>query len=53
MEEYLMKKFAKILEEEKEINNIQLYKNILQQWVVTYWIDDTQYCLSIEEIFRK
>ena len=53
MEKHLMEEFIKILEKEETINNIQFYNNLLGQRVVTYWIDDTQYCLSIEEIFRK
>lgn len=53
MEKHLMEKFAKILEEEETIRDVKVYYNICGDWCVSYWIDDTQYYLSIDEIFRK
>ena len=53
MEEYLLRKFVKVLEDEKDIKGIQQYKNLLEEDVVSFWIEDTQYLISIDEIFRK
>ena len=41
--EYLLRKFVKILEDEKDIKGIQQYKNLLGEDVVSFWIDNIQY----------
>lgn len=51
MEEYLLRKFVKILEDEKDIKGIQQYKNLLGEDVVSFWINNTQYLISIDAIF--
>ena len=53
MEEYLLRKFVKILEDEKDIKGIQQYKNLLGEDVVSFWIDDIQYLISINAIFSS
>lgn len=53
MEEYLLKKFVKILEDEKDIKGIQQYKNLLDEDVVSFWIDNIQYLISIDAIFSS
>mgnify|MGYP003291878848 CR=1 FL=1 len=53
MEQYLLSKFVKILEDEKDIKGIQQYKNLLGEDVVSFWIDNTQYLISIDAIFSS
>ena len=53
MEKYLLRKFVKILEEENNISGVQQYKNLLGEDVVSFWVDDIQYVITIDEIFRK
>ena len=47
MEKYLMEKFKKILEEEKDITNIQLYINLEGSWVISYEYNGEKYLLNI------
>lgn len=53
MEQYLLSKFVKILEDEKDIKGVQQYKNLLGEDVVSFWIDDIQYLISIDAIFSS
>lgn len=53
MEEYLLRKFVKILEDEKDIKGIQQYKNLLDEDIVSFWVDNIQYLISIDAIFSS
>ena len=50
MEKHLMEQFKKIIENETEIKDIELYYNIEGNWVISYVYDDKKYLLNIMEI---
>lgn len=51
MEKYLMEKFKKILDEEQDINNIEMFTNLDGCVVVKYEYADEQYIVSIENAY--
>lgn len=54
MKKYLLEKIKTILENEKGIEDIEVFENLLQEYVLTFWLnDDEQYLVSIEKIFVK
>ena len=51
MEKYLMEKFKKILEEEKDITNVELFYNLEGDWVISYVYDNEKYLLNIDMLY--
>lgn len=51
MEKYLMEKFKKILEEEKEITDIEIFTNLEGCVVVKYEYNGEKYIVSIEQAY--
>lgn len=52
MEKHLMKKFKKILENEKDIKNVKMYVNLEMSWVVSYEYNGEIYVLNTDIIER-
>lgn len=50
MEKHLMEQFKKIMENETEIKDIELYYNIEGDWVISYVYNDQKYLLNIMEL---
>lgn len=48
MEKHLMEKFKEILEQESEITNINMYYNILGNWVIAYKYKGEDYILGVD-----
>jgi len=51
MEKYLMEKFKKILEDEKDISNIEMFTNVEGCIVVKYEYNNEKYVISIEDAY--
>lgn len=51
MERYLMEKFKKILEDEKDISNIKMFMNVEGSIVVKYEYNNEKYVISIEDAY--
>lgn len=47
-----MKKFKKILENEKDIKNVKMYVNLEMSWVVSYEYNGEIYVLNTDIIER-
>lgn len=50
MEKYLMTKFKEILEQEKDITDIDLFYNLEGHWVISYIYNNENHLINIEEI---
>ena len=50
MEKKLMEQFKKIMENETEIKDIELFYNIEGDWVISYVYNDQKYLLNIMEL---
>lgn len=53
MEKHLLENIKILLEKENIYDDIEIFENLLQQWVLTFWAnDDEQYLITIEKIFK-
>lgn len=53
MEKHLLENIKILLEKENMYDDIEIFENLLQQWVLTFWTnDDEQYLITIEKIFK-
>ena len=53
MEKHLLENIKILLEKENIYDDIEVFENLLQQWVLTFWTnDDEQYLITIEKIFK-
>lgn len=54
MEKHLLENIKKVLEEENMYNDIEIFENLLQEWVLSFWTnDDEQYLITIDKISEK
>ena len=54
MEKYLLEKIKQVLESEDIYEDIEIFENLLQEWVLTFWNkNDEQYLITIEKIFKR
>lgn len=53
MEKHLLENIKILLEKENMYDDIEIFENLLQQMVLTFWTnDDEQYLITIEKIFK-
>lgn len=50
MEKILLDKFKKLLENEKNITDIELFYNLEGNWVITYKTNNNKYIIEINEV---
>lgn len=50
MEKHLMEKIKTILNQEKDIYNVDIYINLESNWVVSYEYNNEKYLVSIDMI---
>lgn len=50
MQRYIIKKIFNMLKEEKDINDMNMFVNILGEYVITFKDGDSNYIISLEEL---